>query len=252
MKCGRCMSTKKPAAPMLEDDVWRKLAKPYELLCVKCAFARARKQGIVLGFNDLLPCEFNLAMPWFDKFRAAEDPHKLVAPARAWAWQCAMLKHYRQAEKDLLALFPRDCGTVLAAYRGWTLREAPEGGICRGFDEIDWAGGEKYLRATEHGFEVEILIRPHGERGARIEEIISPYGPNSIGPVRMRAVSRLLQMAFPNLETLGGFRTTGARFRKPEEVDFKLEHIAGGNPLRINQYAPAEPKPSNSPLGGLY
>ena len=37
---------------------------------------------------------------------------------------------------------------------------------------------------------------------------------------------RLLQQAYPNIETIGGFRTTGVRLRKPQELKASLRRIA--------------------------
>lgn len=77
------------------------------------------------------------------------------------------------------------------------------------------------------GEPVEILIRLEGDDSAILKEIISPYGPNSLGTAKARAIFRLLQQAYPGIETLSGYRSTGVRWNKPEELKFSLDRITG-------------------------
>jgi hypothetical protein len=226
-KCDRCLSSTKTAAPMFENATWLKLAKKHETLCAKCALARAAKRRVNLTFDDLLPCVFNLEGPWFDLFRGAEPPEKVVLPERAYAWQHAMLIRAAQIRGAPAALV--DVGEVLAVDRnGLTLREAPEGGIYRS-DEIDWAKGEKYLKVHQSAGDlaVEIFICFDSDNSARVREIIALHGPGSLGTTKVRSIFRLLQKAYPNLKTVGGVRMTGARLTRPEELSRSLHHITG-------------------------
>jgi hypothetical protein len=224
LRCDRCFSKSKPLAPMFQDATWLKLAKRHETLCAKCAFARAHKRGINLTFDDLLPCVSNLAGPWFDQFFAAEPSEKILPPERAYAWQRAILLRATQMRGSP----PVAKGKVLAAdQNGLTLREAPEGGLY-GWDEIDWANGEKYFKVDQpDGEPTEILIHFERDNSMRLKEIIAPLGPGTLGTGKMRSIFRLLQRAYPGIETLGGYRMTGVRMSRPVEVKFNLRRLAG-------------------------
>jgi hypothetical protein len=229
MKCDRCFSTSKPAAPMLQKATWLKIAKDHENLCSKCAFARARKRRITLTFDDLLPCASNLAAGWFNMF--LDDRPILAERSRnAAAWRYAML--VRNAEIRRAAAPGREAfanaGKLIATGRnGLALQEAPEGGLYLS-EEIDWANGEKYLKVSQPGGEpVEILIRFEGDGRARLKEIIAPHGPGSLGTLKMRSIYRLLEQAYPTIKTISGYRVTGARGQKPKELSFSLQRLAG-------------------------
>ncbi|MEO6781844.1 MAG: hypothetical protein ABI407_11485 [Bradyrhizobium sp.] len=216
---------------MLLDATWQQLAKKHETLCAKCTFDRARKRRVNLTFDDLLPCVSNLAGPWFDLFRGAEPPDRPVLSERAYAWQHAMLLvRANQIHSGLPARDLPNMGKVLAVDRrtGLTLREAPEGGI-HPSDGIDWANGEKYLKAYESDGDlaVEIFISFESDNTLRLKEIFAPRGPGSLGIGKTRSVFRLLQQAYPNIETISGFRTTGARLKKPMELKSSLDCITG-------------------------
>jgi hypothetical protein len=229
-KCHRCLSASKPPGPILEPTSWQRLAKKHEALCAKCVNARARKRGITLTFEDLLPCVFNLEAGWFDLFLKAEPSEKEVLPNRAYAWQHAMLVSSAQMRggEERAAQALANVGKVLAHdARGLELREAPEGGVY-GWDEIDWADGERYLKVYQpSGEPIEILIHLQGEGNARLKEIIAPLGPNSLGIRKARSIFRLLKTAYPNIEILSGYRSTGARLCRPEEMKSTLSRIAG-------------------------
>jgi hypothetical protein len=127
---------------------------------------------------------------------------------------------------------PQDLGVagkVLATdQNGLTLREAPEGGLY-GWNQIDWARGEKYLKVDRpDGAAVEILLG-FGSASVRLKDIIVPCGPGSLGTIRIRSVYRLLQRAYPNIEFLSGIRVSGARWNKPRELMFSLRRLAGVN-----------------------
>ena len=82
--CGRRFREPRRLAPMLKDDVWKRLADKHELLCPECMFARARSHGIKLMFSDLLPCPFNLfeRRSWFDLFLGVEKQKPDLEPWR--------------------------------------------------------------------------------------------------------------------------------------------------------------------------
>jgi hypothetical protein len=227
IKCDRCLSRKQPPAPMLQDATWQKLAKKHETLCAKCAFARARKRGLELTFEDLLPCASNLEGPWFVQFLSAEPRERAVSSELAYAWQWAMIIKSKQMQRGPAAQdFPPRKVLAVDRRTGLTLREAPEGGLYWS-DEIDWAKGHKYLKVELDGdLKVEIFICFEGNN-ARLREIIAPQGPNSLGTSKTRSIFRLLQQAYPSLETLNGFRSTGVRSTRPEELKFSLNLIAG-------------------------
>jgi hypothetical protein len=225
MKCNRCLSKSKPLAPMFQDATWLKLAKRrHETLCAKCAFARARNRRVTLTFDELLPCVSNLEGPWFDQFLATESSEKILLPERAYAWQRAILLRAAQMRSSPP---PVAKGKVLATdQNGLTLREAPEGGLY-GWDEIDSANGEKYFKVDQpDGEPIEILIRFESD-SLRLKEIIAPLGPGTLGTGKMRSIFRMLQRAYPGIETLGGYRMTGVRLSRPVEVKFNLRRLAG-------------------------
>jgi len=230
MKCDRCFSSTKPPAPMFQNATWQKLAKKHETLCAKCAFARARKRGIELTFTDLLPCASNLEGPWFNRFLGAQPAEKQVSNKLAYAWQYAMITKSKQMRGGPAAQESCKRGTVLAAdQNGLTLREAPEGGIYLP-DEIDPTRGEKYLKVCQSDGDLvvaEIFVRFESDSDARIKEVIALRGPGSLGTKEIRTICRLLQQAYPSIETVSGFRMTGARLSKPEELKFNLRRFAG-------------------------
>jgi hypothetical protein len=228
MKCDRCLSSTKPPAPMLQDATWQKLAKRHETLCAKCLFGRASKMQIHLAFDDLLPCAFNLAGAWFDMFLAADSPDQPVLPERAYAWQHAMIIYSKQMDAGLPAQdLPRAGKELATDHDGLTLREAPEGGVYRS-DEINPAAGEKYLKVhrSDGSLEAEIFIRFEGDNVAQLREIIGPRGPNSLGTGGLRSVCRLLQQAYPKIETLSGIRVTGAHRKNPKKLKISVRRIA--------------------------
>jgi hypothetical protein len=66
-KCDSCRISfnKVPLAPMLQDEVWCKLADENELLCAECCFNRAFDRGTDLTRANLRLCALNLAgWPW--------------------------------------------------------------------------------------------------------------------------------------------------------------------------------------------
>ncbi len=227
-KCNRCMSAKHPPAPMFQNVAWLKLAEKHERLCAKCAFARATKRQVNLTFEDLLPCVFNLEGPWFDLFRGAEPPEKAVSSELAYAWQFAMITRSNQIADGLPVQDIANAGNVLAtAQDGLTLREAPEGGIYPP-GRIDPAQGEKYLKLYRFDdLEAEIFIRFESDSGVRIKEIIGPRGPGSIGTRGMRSIVRLLQRAYPTIETISGIRVSGAHRKDPRKLNVSLHRLAG-------------------------
>lgn len=102
-KCDDCARSPEltEIAPMLHDDVWRKLAGPRQKLCAQCMFVRAAARNVRLTLESLKPCQLNLTfspVSWFDLFAAIEtkplanlDPWRVVAtelrdaaPPREW------------------------------------------------------------------------------------------------------------------------------------------------------------------------
>jgi hypothetical protein len=129
-------------------------------------------------------------------------------------------------------------GKILAAdQNGLTLREATEGSIF----EPDWADGEKYLKVlhSDGDLAAEILIRFENDNSARLKEMITVRGPNSLGAKKVRSIFRLLQQAFPSVETLDGYRMTGVRLSRPEELKFSLCRITGINTANAPRAAAA-------------
>jgi hypothetical protein len=82
--CGKRFRDPHRLAPMLKDDVWKRLADEREALCPECMFARARSRGIKVTFSDLLPCLYNMweRRSWFDLFLGVEKQKPDLEPWR--------------------------------------------------------------------------------------------------------------------------------------------------------------------------
>src|ERR1700740_2652249 len=79
-KCDSCRVSlnKVPLAPMLQDEVWCKLAAENELLCAECCFKRAYERDIDLTRANLRLCVLNLAgwpFSYFNLLRDAKNNH---------------------------------------------------------------------------------------------------------------------------------------------------------------------------------
>src|SRR5215475_6624477 len=93
-------------APMLHDEVWRRLTNPGEWqLCGNCFFRRADERGFKLTLAELLPCPFNLfhwPNSWFDLFcrlSRSKDGRRGKPPiADEAAWRSAWLRDHRIPE----------------------------------------------------------------------------------------------------------------------------------------------------------
>ena len=73
-------------APVLRDEVWRKIARQHELLCAQCMFTRATAREVRLALASLQPCKFNLMcspVSWFELFASVE----LRQPTNLDAWR---------------------------------------------------------------------------------------------------------------------------------------------------------------------
>jgi hypothetical protein len=95
-------------------------------------------------------------------------------------------------------------------------------------DQIAAAAGEKYLKVCQgNDLAAEIFICFESDGRVLLKEFIGPRGPNSLGPRKIRAIFRLLHQAFPSVETVGGFRSTGVRWNRPENLESSLSRIVG-------------------------
>jgi hypothetical protein len=84
-------------APILHDEIWRRLAWNSETLCAQCVSDRARDRCIDLRLADLRPSAFNLCptesgLSWFDLFLGAESEKSEVPDLAGWQQSCSFLQ----------------------------------------------------------------------------------------------------------------------------------------------------------------
>lgn len=77
-------------------------------------------------------------------------------------------------------------------------------------------------------------LDPENPKQFNIEQISSPSGPSGVGPARIRAVIGALRERYPDIETVGGLRWTGARQGSPEMVKV---NVGGRQPTQTRRSA---------------
>jgi hypothetical protein len=88
-ECNSCRISfnKVPLAPMLQNEVWCKLAAEKEVLCAECCFRRASERGIDITRANLRLCVLNLAgWPW-SYFNLFTDAKKQSSDRRAHIYE---------------------------------------------------------------------------------------------------------------------------------------------------------------------
>jgi hypothetical protein len=78
---------KVPLAPMLQDEVWCKLAADNEVLCAECCFKRAFERDVDLTRANLRLCVLNLAGWPSSYFNLFSHAKKQSADRRAHTYQ---------------------------------------------------------------------------------------------------------------------------------------------------------------------